>query len=142
MLRLILPNVILRAQIVLLNAMNIKSWGHNPYMLPIAKNKQDFWIKSRRKIEVNLQVKAETAYQAQRLYHHASIAIWGGNNEVETSFTWFPESSANTDLFVSNYNKLFVDTIREELLAVDENINFVDSSPSKGIYSLDPYTKR
>ena len=84
----------------------------------------------------------EISYQAHRIGHHASLAIWGGNNEVETSFNWFPESSSNPSLFVSNYMKLFVDTIRDELLKVDPNINFLDSSPMKGVYSLDPYTKR
>lgn len=28
------------------------------------------------------------AWQARRLGSHASLAIWGGNNEVETSFGW------------------------------------------------------
>lgn len=89
-----------------------------------------------------MKVQAEIAYQAQRIGHHASLAIWGGNNEVETSFGWFPESRSNPSLFVSDYNKLFISTVREELLKVDPTYNFVDSSPSKGVYSLDPYTKR
>lgn len=38
------------------------------------------------------QVYQELTYQARRLDHHACIAIWGGNNEIEVAFGWFPES--------------------------------------------------
>lgn len=38
--------------------------------------------------------------------------------------------------------RLFVYTIREALLKVDQNATFVDSSPSNGITSEDPYHKR
>ena len=34
------------------------------------------------------EVHKEVAWQARRLGSHASLAIWGGNNEVETSFGW------------------------------------------------------
>ena len=88
------------------------------------------------------QVKAEVAYQAQRIGHHASLAIWGGNNEVETAFAWFPEPRTNPNLFSVDFSVLFVDTVREALLSVDKGIAFVDTSPSNGIYSLDPYVKR
>lgn len=89
-----------------------------------------------------VQIKAEVTYQAQRLGHHASLAVWGGNNEVETAFAWFPESRTNPNLFSVDFSVLFVETIREAILSVDKSIAFVDSSPSNGVYSTDPYVKR
>ena len=89
-----------------------------------------------------VQVKAEVAYQAQRIGHHASLAIWGGNNEVETAFAWFPESRTNPNLFSVDFSVLFVETVRQAILSVDKNMAFVDSSPSIGVYSLNPYVKR
>ena len=89
-----------------------------------------------------VQVKAEITYQAQRIGHHASLAIWGGNNEVETAFGWFPESRSNPNLFSVDFTVLFVETIREAILSVDKSVAFVDSSPSNGVYSTDPYVKR
>lgn len=85
---------------------------------------------------------SEISYQARRIGHHASLAIWGGNNEVETAFAWFPESRSNVNLFSVDYTALFVETVRKAVVAVDPGMPFVDSSPSKGVYSLDPYTKR
>lgn len=90
----------------------------------------------------NSQVKAEVTYQAQRIGHHASLAIWGGNNEVETAFTWFPEPRTNPNLFAVDFNVLFVETVREAILSVDSSVAFVDTSPSNGVYSLNPYVKR
>ena len=35
-----------------------------------------------------LQFQSEVRAQIRRLGSHPSIAIWGGNNEVEASFDW------------------------------------------------------
>lgn len=35
-----------------------------------------------------INVEAETAQAVRRLGSHASLAVWGGNNEVEASFEW------------------------------------------------------
>lgn len=40
------------------------------------------------------EVRKEIAWQARRLGHHACLAIWGGNNEVETAFDWCASCSS------------------------------------------------
>ena len=49
------------------------------------------------------QVKAEIIYQARRLDSHPSLAIWGGGNEVEASFRWFPDSRDDPQSFTDDY---------------------------------------
>ncbi|KAK9835150.1 hypothetical protein WJX81_001501 [Elliptochloris bilobata] len=89
-------------------------------------------------------VSKEITYQVRRLDHHASIAIWGGNNEIEVAFGWFPDSRDpdKARLYAADYNQLFVETVRGALVAVHPTANFVDSSPSNGVYSTSPYSKR
>lgn len=77
-----------------------------------------------------------------RLNSHPSIVVWGGNNEDEATFGWFPESVANPRLYAVDFSELFVGVVRRQLLAADPRIIFVDSSPSKGLLSTDPYAKR
>jgi beta-mannosidase len=87
-------------------------------------------------------VQEEITYQARRLQHHASLAIWGGGNEVEASFRWFPDSRDDPQGFTDDYMRLFVYTIRTAIMDVDPSVAFVDSSPSNQIKSVDPYSKR
>jgi len=68
--------------------------------------------------------------------------IWGGNNENEGALTWYPESTANRDLYLADYVKLYVDTMATALRAVDTSRPFVDSSPSNGLISEKPFVKR
>lgn len=56
--------------------------------------------------------------QVQRLSWHPSVAIWGGNNEIEGSLNWYSESRSNRAMFANDYQALFVDTIRKEIRAV------------------------
>ena len=39
-----------------------------------------------------MQMEVEVRQQAQRLNWHPSVCVWGGNNEVEAAFEWFPAS--------------------------------------------------
>lgn len=76
-------------------------------------------------------VRTEITQQVRRLQHHASIALWCGDNEVIGSLNWFPETRANRDRFVANYDrlsKLLADIVADE----DETRRFWPSSPSLG----------
>ena len=54
------------------------------------------------------QVYKEITYQVRRLDHHASLAIWGGNNEIEVAFGWFPDSRDpdKARLYAADYNQV------------------------------------
>lgn len=56
--------------------------------------------------------------QLQRTSWHPSVAIWGGNNEIEGSLNWYAESRSNRAMFANDYQALFIDTIRKEIRAV------------------------
>ena len=85
----------------------------------------------------------EVSEQVSRLAHHPSIVIWGGNNENEGALRWFGPSRDNRDLYVSDYVKLYVDTVRVAVSDADaDGRPFVDSSPSSGLISASPYAKR
>jgi len=87
-------------------------------------------------------VRVELQQQLLRLQHHASIVIWGGNNENEVALNWYEASKANRDVYVVDYNALYVDTARKTLLDLDPDVAFIDSSPSNGPLAKAPYTKR
>ena len=79
---------------------------------------------------------------------HPSIFVFGGNNENEVGLEWYQESRDNRDLFVADYVKLYGDTVFGTLQKVlgtnfyqSENL-WVDSSPSNGLLSVEPYVKR
>eukprot|EP00884_Botryococcus_braunii_P007790 jgi/Botrbrau1/17011/Bobra.49_2s0069.1 len=88
------------------------------------------------------EVSKEIEFHARRVGHHASLAIWGGNNELEPAFFWFDESKQNPRLYAVDYAELFVNTVHKALLRVDPDVNWIDSSPTNGIISADPYVKK
>ena len=53
-----------------------------------------------------------------------------------------PGTTFNRDIAVADYTKLFVDFIYPAVNAIDSSRPFVDTSPSNGLYSVDPYVKR
>lgn len=91
----------------------------------------------------------EVGFQISRLRKYTSIAIWGGNNENENMMEQFveapifpPGTPFNRDIAVVDFTKLFVDLIHPTIVAMDSSRPFVDTSPSNGLYSVDPYVKR
>lgn len=109
-------------------------------------------------------VKAEVSGQVKRLQSHASIAIWGGNNENEAAVGanghgWYPPYSGGK--YKTDYITLYLDTVRAAIRIVDPapfptsshdpavgGRPFVDSSPSNGLLEpettapVDSYKKR
>ncbi len=76
-------------------------------------------------------VKTEITQQVRRLSHHASIALWCGDNEVIGSLHWYPETQANPKRFIANYdrlNSLLARIVEDE----DATRRFWPSSPSLG----------
>jgi beta-mannosidase len=76
-------------------------------------------------------VRTEITQQVRRLSHHASIALWCGDNEVIGSLTWYPETRNNRDRFVANYDRLNA-MLASIIAAEDEGRRFWPSSPSLG----------
>ena len=51
-------------------------------------------------------VEREVRHQARRLRDHPCLALWCGNNEDLGALTWFPESRANRDRYLVDYDRL------------------------------------
>ena len=101
--------------------------------------------------DFQMEIKKEVLFQAQRLQSHPSIVVWGGNNENEVSLGWFTESQENRDLYVADYSRLYAEIfhILRDNGAIESSLTgksplsaWVDSSPSNGLYSFNPYSKR
>lgn len=76
-------------------------------------------------------VKTEITQQIRRLSHHACIALWCGDNEVIGSLHWYPETKANPERYVANYdrlNSMLGYLVEDE----DPGRRFWPSSPSLG----------
>lgn len=84
----------------------------------------------------------EVKHQFTRLSAHPSVVLWGGNNEVEASFGWSPVTRAAPQLFAVDFAALFVDVVRPVLQELDPGVVYVDTSPSNGLLSSNPYVKR
>ena len=81
------------------------------------------------------EVREEVDYQVRRLGHHASIALWCGDNELLGALTWFKESRDNRDRYLVNYDRLNR-TIEETMRAADASAIWWPSSPSPGLLSF------
>jgi beta-mannosidase len=74
-------------------------------------------------------VKQEVFDNVQRLRHHASLALWCGNNEVEImSFLWRKNKK-----LVQSMNTFFHTTLAEWVAQADETTPYWPGSPSSGI---------
>lgn len=76
-------------------------------------------------------VDAEVRDVVARISHHACIALWCGDNELIGALTWFPESRADRDRYLVNYDRLNR-TVEAALLETLPGANWWPSSPSPG----------
>jgi len=81
------------------------------------------------------EVAAEAREQVARLQHHASIALWCGDNELIGALNWFEESRKNRDRYLVAYDRLNR-TVERALREVDAEANWWPSSPSPGPMSF------
>lgn len=81
-------------------------------------------------------VRLETRQQVRRLQHHPSIAIFATNNENEVALrqNWY-NTEKSFKLFADDYEKLYVDTITDEIMKNDNSHSVLTSSPSNGIFN-------
>ncbi|MXQ09836.1 glycoside hydrolase family 2 protein [Alphaproteobacteria bacterium GH1-50] len=77
------------------------------------------------------EVAGEAAEAVARLHHHASIALWCGDNELVGALTWFEESRKDRDRYLAAYDRLN-HTVERALKATAPEANWWPSSPSRG----------
>lgn len=79
-------------------------------------------------------VRREVKTQIRRLQHHASVALWAGNNENEAALrdNWYG-TGGDFERYKADYITLYVDVIKELVEAEDPSKPFVVSSPSNGL---------
>ncbi|KAJ6668857.1 hypothetical protein lerEdw1_012343 [Lerista edwardsae] len=84
-------------------------------------------------------VRAEITHQVKRLKSHPSIILWSGNNENEIAIAnnWFSIPSAVMGMYKKDYVTLYVENIREIVLAEDKSRPYVTSSPTNGLQSAE-----
>lgn len=70
-------------------------------------------------------VKAEIAYNVKRLKHHAALALWCGNNEIEFMFAHLPEQQK----IVQWYKKFFYEILPAEIRKEDKKTSYIETSP-------------
>ncbi|MBJ3785192.1 beta-mannosidase [Devosia sediminis] len=76
-------------------------------------------------------VEAEITQQVRRLSHHASIALWCGDNEVIGSLNWYPETKADPGRYLANYDRL--NSLLHRIVEDEDPVRrFWPSSPSLG----------
>ncbi|GAA3874027.1 beta-mannosidase [Celeribacter arenosi] len=76
-------------------------------------------------------VEQEVRENVRRMHHHASIALWCGDNELVGALTWFKESIENRDRYLIMYDRLSR-TLETTLKDIDPSANWWFSSPSSG----------
>jgi beta-mannosidase len=83
-------------------------------------------------------------WQVSRLATQPAIVVWGGNNENEAALNWYAESRTQRDLYVTDYVKLYMDTVMPAVRAADADRRpAVDTSPSNGLVGThQPLVKR
>ena len=70
-------------------------------------------------------VLSEVKYNVGRIMHHASLALWCGNNEIEFMFSYMPEQSE----IVKWYRRFFYDILPAEIRKQDRKTPYIETSP-------------
>ena len=78
----------------------------------------------------------EAADNIKRLRHHASLGIWGGNNEMETA--WVNWEFPKTEKLRGDYIRMFEELLPAAVKEYDPNTFYWPSSPSSGGGFADP----
>lgn len=82
--------------------------------------------------EFKASIKQETIDNVKRLRHHASLALWCGNNEEETAWVDWGWSETQSPKLKTDYIKQFEILLPEVKEEVDPNSFYWLSSPSSG----------
>ena len=76
-------------------------------------------------------VAAEVRDNVARMHHHACIALWCGDNELIGALGWYPETRADRDRYLVNYDRLNR-CVEDALRDTDPTAIWWPSSPSPG----------
>jgi beta-mannosidase len=94
-------------------------------------------------------VQKEVEFQIRRLSKYTSIALYGANNENELMMDQFGSGqhmpngqTFNRDVGVVDFVKLFIDIVHPIVFGLDKTRPFVDTSPSNGLFSQEPFVKK
>lgn len=81
-------------------------------------------------------IKREIVDNVRRIRHHASMAIWCGNNEIEWGISddWIPNDERAREDYVRQFNEIIPSVLREE----DSKTFYWPSSPSAKGDFVDP----
>ncbi len=77
-------------------------------------------------------VDIEIKYQVKRLKHHASLALWCGNNENVGALTWFEETKKDRDIYIVDYDRLNEGVVGKNIKEIDPDRAWWPSSPCAG----------
>lgn len=78
-------------------------------------------------------VAAEVEHQVKRLKNHPCLALFCGNNEDLGAITWYPETKANPQRYLIDYDRLNEGTIGRLVRQFDGPGRWWPSSPSGGV---------
>lgn len=67
----------------------------------------------------------EVEYNVNRIKSHPSLCLWGGNNEIETMFSYMPE----TMKIVQWYKKFFYEILADFVAKLDPDTSYIPTSP-------------
>ena len=70
-------------------------------------------------------VLTEIKYQVNRIKTHPCLCLWGGNNEIETMFSYMPENMK----IVQWYKKFFYEILKDLVTELDPDTPYIETSP-------------